>query len=211
MAKSLGVTGFKKLKVFRSWREIVSEAIILLEYMNTEAYIASRFFEPSVSQAAFEQLTENAEFAFYTARGSTRASVSRLTRKTTLAPEATRIFTRIVEDPLITLKEVGSLQLDVNRSKNRIRRTNDSLRMHASLDLYKRYAQAVAMNEAGAILKEERIESDDSSFMERFSDSLEHQARSFDVFTERNHEKMPAYFSHATFLLKKSPFTSIVL
>jgi hypothetical protein len=30
--------------------------------------------------------------------------------------------------------------------------------MYTSLDLHKKYAQAVVMNEAGAVLKEERIE-----------------------------------------------------
>ena len=44
--------------------------------------------------------------------------------------------------------------------------------MYASLDLHKKYAEAVVMNEAGAVLKEERIESD-PRLMERFSNSLE--------------------------------------
>jgi transposase len=44
--------------------------------------------------------------------------------------------------------------------------------MYASLDLHKKYAQAVVMNEKGAVLKEERIESD-PLLLERFSNSLE--------------------------------------
>lgn len=44
--------------------------------------------------------------------------------------------------------------------------------MYASLDLHKKYAQAVVMNEEGAVLKEERIESD-PILLERFSNSLE--------------------------------------
>ncbi len=52
--------------------------------------------------------------------------------------------------------------------------------MYASLDLHKKYAQAVVMNEAGAVLKEERIESD-PSLMKRFSNSLQ---RNTDVVIE---------------------------
>jgi hypothetical protein len=60
----------------------------------------------------------------------------------------------------------------VNTRKDRIRSTNDSLRTYASLDFHKNYTRAVVTNEAGAILKEEGIESD-PSLMEKFSDGVE--------------------------------------
>jgi hypothetical protein len=80
---------------------------MLLENMTAEAYIASRFFEPSISQAALRVTYRKCRIHVLHSARLDKSTSQQIDEKTALAPETARIFRRIAEDPLITLKEAG--------------------------------------------------------------------------------------------------------
>lgn len=107
VTKTLGVSKFEKLRVFRTWKELVDDAILLLENMTAETYIASRFFEPTISQAGLRAAARGCRIHVLHSARLDKSTGQQMDEKTLCNPEAVRIFQRVVDNPFITLEEVG--------------------------------------------------------------------------------------------------------
>jgi hypothetical protein len=107
IGQNLGISEFPNLKVFRTWNELVVDAVAMLDGMREEAYVASRFFEPKITQAGLRAAGRGCKLhALHTARFnlSTGQQISEAMRND---PEVTRIFERLLVNPNIDIKEAG--------------------------------------------------------------------------------------------------------
>jgi hypothetical protein len=75
--------------------------------MTTETYLATRFFEPSISRVALRAAGRGCKMHVLHSARLDKNTGQQIDEKTLLDSRVSRIFQRIVENPLITLHEVG--------------------------------------------------------------------------------------------------------